>query len=430
MEALAASERRARLRVEGLNEIVFETNSRFELSFVNRSWTDVLGKHVDVANKCSFIDFVAPEDRALAESAFGSEPGSCSLTVINANGQGIPMRLSVSRIDADSWVGSLFDLTERRIAQARVEAMNAELEARIEERSSDLEREVEERRRVEAELHMAQKLEAVGQLAAGIAHEINTPLQYVGNNLDFLEYATRRLATLAGFYRDVIDRLGIGQPLRKEIEQREKELDVSFISEELAPALERTRQGTTRVQEIVRSIQDFSHPDGKSPREVSLGAVVQVALALVCGASRTRCRIESDLEPGLRVRGYEGELKQVAVNLLLNAMQAACSGNPDDGGTVWIRTESDCEFVRLIVEDDGPGVDPSQVDRIYDPFFTTKGVGEGTGQGLAIARRIVVDHHRGQITSENRPGGGARFIVAIPRVSGPVSVVPKRGVPS
>jgi signal transduction histidine kinase len=430
MEALAASERRARLRVEGLNEIVFETNSKFELSFVNRSWTAVLGKHVDVAEKSSFLEFVAVDDRSLARSAFGSEPGSCALTVIDADGKGIPMRLSVSRIDADSWVGSLFDLTERRIAQARAEAMNAELEARIEERSSALEREVEERRRVEVELHMAQKLEAVGQLAAGIAHEINTPLQYVGNNLDFLEYASRRLASLTAFYRDVIDRVGIGQTLRNELEQREKELDFSFINEELAPALKRTRQGTTRVQEIVRSIQDFSHPDGSVPREVSLGAVVQVALALVCGASRTRCRVESNLEPGLRVRGYEGALKQVAVNLLLNAIQAACAGNPDDGGTVWIRTESDHEFVRLVVEDDGPGIDPSYADRIYDPFFTTKGVGEGTGQGLAIARRIVVDRHGGQITAETRPGGGARFVVAIPRVSDSQSADAKRGIPS
>jgi signal transduction histidine kinase len=404
VEALVQSERRARLRVESLNEIVFETDGALQLTFVNRSWERVLGGASPLGQ--SFLDFVLAGERDEVKRIFDGGGGQTTLMIPTELGDSCPMQLSVTQVDEGGFVGALFDLSERLLAQARVEALNAELEKRIEQRTQELEREVEQRRQVESELRVAQKLEAIGQLAGGLAHEINTPLQYVGNNLEFIGYAVSQLQSLAQRYQEMLEDAGAEKSARRV----EAEFDFAFIREELPVAMQRTLDGTQRVQEIVRSIQDFNHPDGALPERVCLKGVVETAATMVRGQRQFACDIETDIASGLTVKGFPGALKQVLLNLLVNAAQAA---REEERPQVLVKGRQEGEVVLIDVVDNGPGIAPEHMERIYDPFFTTKEVGQGTGQGLAIARRLVVEHHGGRLWCEPSPEGGTVFHIEL-----------------
>ena len=405
LEALAQSERRARLRVERLDEIVFETDGSLRLTFVNRSWQRVLGGEPPLGE--SLLDFLQAGERAEIEAVFEAGGGRATLMMSTSFGYQIPMQLSVTRADDEVFVGALFDLSERLLAQARVEALNAELEKRIQERTRQLELEVEQRRQIESELRVAQKLEAIGQLAGGLAHEINTPLQYVGNNLEFVGYALTQLQGLAERYQGLLDEMGLGRQARR----AEAEFDYEFIRNELPLAMQRTLEGAQRVQEIVRSIQDFNHPDGTLPESVCVRGVVELAVSMVRSQSQFECELLVELEPDMRVEGYPGALKQVLLNLLVNAAQAS---QDERSAQIRVRGRREGERVLIEVEDNGTGISDEYLDRIYDPFFTTKEVGQGTGQGLAIARRIVVERHAGRLWCEPNQGAGTTFFIELP----------------
>ena len=247
-----------------------------------------------------------------------------------------------------------------------------------------------ERRRISAELQLANKLEAVGRLAAGVAHEINTPVQALGHTVTFLQEAFEDVLAL---YDSVKAGADPGPA--------EEAADLEYLRERVPAAFERAAAGVERVTTIVRTMGEQTHPSAHAPAD--LNSIARGALALAGG--------EADLEPLPPVRCDAGEIERALVNLLVNAAHATAESG---GGTVTLRTRAEGEQVRVSVQDTGTGIPPHVAERVFDPFFTTKDVGRGTGQGLAIARTIVVERHGGTLTFETEPGRGTTFHVTLP----------------
>ncbi len=245
-----------------------------------------------------------------------------------------------------------------------------------------------ERRRIAAELQLASKLEAVGRLASGVAHEINTPVQALAHTVAFLQEA---FEDVLGLY----DAVKAGAPPGP----AEEAADLEYLRERVPAAFARATEGVDRVATIVRTMGERTHPAAHAPAD--LNAVARAALALAGG--------EPDFQSLPQVTCDAGEIEQVLVNLLVNAAHATAAG-----GTVILSTRDEGDHVRLSVADTGSGIPAHVADRVFDPFFTTKEVGRGTGQGLAIARRIVVEDHGGTLTFETEPGRGTTFHVRLP----------------
>jgi signal transduction histidine kinase len=240
------------------------------------------------------------------------------------------------------------------------------------ELQSRLYNEMQERERIAIELRLAQKLESIGRLAAGIAHEINTPIQYIGDSVSFLQSAQSDLDRLPTTYRAAMQLMGTNQgspTVLAGVAELEKTLDLEFLSKEIPKAFERTLQGVERVAAIVRAMKEFAHPD----------------VAEHCAADLNHAIAES--------------------------------GKDATAGRIVITTAVFGPDVTVSIADNGCGISEENRDKVFDPFFTTKPVGKGTGQGLAIARAIIVETHGGSIDIHASPGGGTCFELRLP-VSG------------
>jgi two-component system NtrC family sensor kinase len=274
-----------------------------------------------------------------------------------------------------------------------------------------------ERKRLELDLRLAQKLEAVGQLAAGIAHEINTPVQYIGDSIRFLKEANDELMVLTNVYHDL---LHSEQPIDQAERQRrtlaaEEESDLDYLTTRVPAAFERAMDGVERVAVIVRAMRQFAHPSTeRSPIDINEG--IQTTLIVSKNEYKYLADIELDLGELPLLMANAGDLNQVFLNLIVNAAHAIETAGlgPDQRGKITVRTRADEHGVLITVSDNGCGIPAEIADRIFDPFFTTKPIGRGTGQGLAITHTIIVERHHGAINHEPAPGGGTTFRILLP----------------
>jgi PAS domain S-box-containing protein len=278
--------------------------------------------------------------------------------------------------------------------------------------------EMQERERMAIELRLAQKLESVGRLAAGIAHEINTPIQYVGDSVAFLQSAAADLSALRTEYRRTIDRLVANEPAQAvlpALNDLEARLDLDFLSTEMPKAFERTLDGVERVAAIVRAMKEFAHPDGAVQNYADLNHALQTTLTVAGNEYKYHARIDTRFGELPLVNCNVGELNQVFLNLIVNAAHALAESGKDAGtGCITIVTAAAGDQVTISIEDNGCGIPQENLDKVFDPFFTTKPVGLGTGQGLAIARAIVAEKHGGRITAHSVVGSGTTFTIQLP----------------
>jgi two-component system NtrC family sensor kinase len=266
---------------------------------------------------------------------------------------------------------------------------------------------------LEQQLAQASRLESIGQLAAGIAHEINTPVQYVSDNTRFLvESFGEVLSTLQAVEALAVDDAADGGQLQTLV----KGVDLEFLATEIPAALSQSLEGLERVAQIVRAMKDFSHP-GQGRVAADLNRAVESTVQVSRNEWRYVAAIDLDLHPDVgMVRCHEGELKQVLLNIVVNAAQAIAgdSARPDETmGMISLRTERVAGGVRITVADDGPGMDETVRKKIFDPFFTTKPVGQGTGQGLSMAY-AVIQKHGGTLAVSSAPGAGSTFTIDLP----------------
>ncbi|MBC7977849.1 MAG: histidine kinase, partial [Myxococcales bacterium] len=273
------------------------------------------------------------------------------------------------------------------------------------------------RDRVETEMRVSQRLEAVGQLAAGIAHEINNPLQYVGDHLEFVHDSTADLLTLIGRIEVSIGTTGSPGDSLLACAARDvlDAIDLNYLQRELPGALDAIQGGIQRISSIVRAMKELSHPGTSEPHVADVNRALESALEISANLYRAVADLDKQLTPLPPVTCFVAELGQVFLNLIVNAAHAM---EGHDRGKLIVRSDVDGDHVVISIGDTGSGIPAEIQERIFDPFFTTKAIGRGTGQGLAIARAIVVDRHHGSLVFDSAANRGTTFVIRIP-IEGP-----------
>jgi signal transduction histidine kinase len=325
---------------------------------------------------------------------------------------------------AEKW--NLFNQAKSHLE--RLQRLVAERTAKLQESNESLERKIveqkqaeQERRLMEIQLRHAQKLESVGQLAAGIAHEVNTPAQYIGDNIRFLRQSFAQLASLLRRHESLLGAVkqnAATPEMAADLEQAARQCDLNFLLQETPRAIEQSLEGVNSVTRIVHSMRDFAHPGSGEKVLIDLNQTVESTLVVSAHEWKYVANIVKDLQPGLpRVPCLPGELNQVILNLVVNAAHAiaeAAGADPGQKGAITISTRQKGDWVEIQVADTGTGIPEAIRDKVFDPFFTTRSVGEGTGQGLAIARNVIVGRHNGTLTFQTQDGVGTVFTIRLP----------------
>ena len=391
-----------RLVVEGTQAIPFALDAEDgHFEYIGPQGPQRLGFSEDAWKQIGFLDTLMPRDRnaATRRSIDDSKSGNFELetTVLTRDEKRIDLRWVVNCEASESTGqhkvlrGMMIDVTDQR--------------------------------RLESELAQAQKLESVGRLAAGVAHEINTPVQFVSDSVHFVREAMDDLSEIVVKYRDLRAATENGTDVAaasRAAKEAEDDADLDYILENAPVALDRARDGLGRVAAIVRSMKEFAHPDRKEMAQSDLNQAISSTLVIASNEYKYVAEVETDLGDVPLVNCYAGEINQVVLNLIVNAAHAigdVVKGTPEKG-KIRVATRVLGEQVEIAISDTGKGIPVDVRSRIFDPFFTTKEVGKGTGQGLAIAHAVVVDKHGGTLHFETEVGRGTTFYIRLP-IAGP-----------
>jgi PAS domain S-box-containing protein len=405
---LLESEDRYRQLVEQMPAVIYETHidedGTVHWQYASPQSATILG----IAADTLYVDPEAwwaglhGDDRARIEAKVARRdvadaPSTTEFRFVRPDGEEIWLRntaITVSQdVDGRDVQGFMFDVTAAKQGEA-------------------------DREQMEAELRLAQKLESVGQLAAGIAHEINTPIQFVGDSVAFLGTSFDELMTLVGVYGELKRSAEHGAPppeLVQRISDAEVDADLEYLTERVPAAFTRTIDGVQRVATIVRAMREFAHPPSVELTPVDLNEIIENALIVATSEYKYIADVTCELGELPAVECNRGDINQVLLNVIVNAAHAIADavGDANERGTITIRTVLEDETVRISVADTGTGIPAAIAERIYDQFFTTKVVGHGTGQGLAIARGIV-ERHDGTISFDSIEGEGTTFHIVLP----------------
>lgn len=273
---------------------------------------------------------------------------------------------------------------------------------------------------LEKQLQQSQKLEAMGTLAGGIAHEINTPTQFVNTNLEFIQSSFTDLSEFLTYCIDYITFKSETEPSEVDkFNDMYEEKDVAYILEEIPLALEQSKDGTQKIAKIVGSMKHFTQPTGESKIPTEINEILQDSCTLSGGEWKPVADITFDLADDLpMVPCMQSEVSQVFLNMIVNATHAIESSSNEDKakGTILISSKAVVGGIEVCIGDDGPGIPDTIKDRLFDPFFTTKEPGKGTGQGLSFSHAIIVEKHNGRISFESQEGVGTTFTIFLPDV--------------
>ncbi|RLL52170.1 PAS domain S-box protein [Mariprofundus sp. EBB-1] len=279
------------------------------------------------------------------------------------------------------------------------------------------------RMQLENQLQMSQRMESMGELAAGIAHEINTPMQYIGDNVRFLKDGFNDILQLISTYQlhmTTMKQENMStsvQQLTETLQQAEEKADLGFLREEVPLAVAQTLEGIAHVSKIVGAMKELSHPGTGDKMPIDINKMIESAVTV----SRNEWKYVADLDvtfdPELPMIHALPEINQVFLNIIVNAAHAIADTlpeNSDEKGRIHIQTCHSNEFVEIHINDSGSGIEKDKLDKIFNPFFTTKEPGKGTGQGLAISHQIVCNRLDGQLSVKSEPGKGAHFTIKLP----------------
>ncbi len=320
--------------------------------------------------------------------------------------------------DTARWAAREQDRAEE-LARIRddLQAKNSALaaaQAEIESAYARLQSEVRAREKLEGELRLAQKLEAIGQLSAGLAHEINTPMQYVGDSLAFLESAISLLSSYVSEVQASCLRAETLQELRQSCEEAGERADLEYMLDEAPKALASSQDGVHRVSDIVRAMKSFARVDQGRKIPCDINQALLDTLIVTRSQYKDVAMVETELGEVPEVMGFPGGLNQVFLNLIVNAAQAITASGRGERGLIRVSSRAIAGAVEISVADNGCGIPDAVRHRIFDPFFTTREVGRGMGQGLSTVRSVIVDSHGGSVTFESEVGVGSTFTVRLP----------------
>ncbi len=269
------------------------------------------------------------------------------------------------------------------------------------------------------QLLQSQKMEAIGQLAGGIAHEVNTPSQFIGVNLEFLRDAVADLLELIGklqHLKEEARKAGVPTNLIDEIDAYSREIDLESLTTEVPLAIKQSREGVDQISNIIVAMKEFSHPGTKEFIQTDINRTLENAITISHSEWEKLARVSTQLDPMLpQIPALGSELNQVFLNLVVNAAHAiADKPGREEPGQITISTSCEQGHAVVRIRDNGSGIPDEISDHIFNPFFTTKDVGRGTGQGLSIAHDIVVNKHNGFISFDTEIGKGTEFVVKLP----------------
>jgi len=277
-------------------------------------------------------------------------------------------------------------------------------------------------KKMQQNLIQSQKLESVGQLAAGIAHEINTPVQYIGDNIRFLHQATE---SLIGIIDLVSDMINISDAIDEEqiknsriIKDKLANSEIGFFKDEIPLSIKQSLEGVEHISKIVKAMKEFAHPGGADKGLMNINRILENVITISRNEWKYAAIIKTELEESLpQVVGYANEISQVLLNMIINSAQALnekYDGGNAGKGIISISTLSTAQEIEIHIHDTGTGVPEHLRSKLYDPFFTTKDVGKGTGQGLYLAHDIIVNKHGGNIELNSLEGEFTEFVIHLP----------------
>ena len=385
---------------------IFETDPSGRCSYTNPRWNEISGRSREDNEGMGWSQAIHPEERqatlaAWKVAAASGREWSSEIRLLSPSGQvrwGQMVTAPMFSLSGGllGYVGTVEDITARKCIES-------------------------ERNAIEVQLRHAQKLEAIGQLAAGIAHEINTPTQYIGDNSRFVRDAFTDLTGLLEHYDKLLGACReqtVSPALIAEVDAARQTADLGYLMVEIPKAIQQSLEGVGRVATIVRAMKEFSHPGTGQKSAIDLNHAIECTITVARNEWKYLAEMVTRFDPQLPpVPCLAGEFNQVMLNLIINATHAIGDVVGDGGkgkGTITISTRHDGKWAEIRIQDTGAGIPEKIRGRIFEPFFTTKGVGKGTGQGLAISRSVVVDKHGGTITFETEVGTGTTFIIRLP----------------
>ncbi|MEQ1439187.1 ATP-binding protein [Fontimonas sp. SYSU GA230001] len=328
-----------------------------------------------------------------------------------------------------SWISGLVQqyLAAVQRGELALAESHRDLEKRVQERTAELSAlnrqlraEMEQRTKMELELRQAQKLEAMGRLAAGLAHEINTPVQFVADSCHYLADGTAQALALLDRYRLALEQVETGavgaSAARAALDAERRRIAADELAVDLPQAGARALEGLERIAQIVRSMKEFSHRGSGQRTPVDLNRAIENTLTIARHEYRYVADVRTEFGDLPPVPCFPGELNQALLNLIVNAAHAIADAvrGSERRGCITVRTRRAAGHVEIDVADDGTGIPDEIRERIFEPFFTTKEIGKGSGQGLAIARAVIVDQHGGQLIVDSTPGQGTTFTIRLP----------------
>ncbi len=435
-QVMRESEAKFRSMVENANDIIYLLTPDGLFSYVSPNITEVLGYDPAVIQGQTYTFLVHPDEIEIYQQAIeklvetGQKQVGLEYRIQHQDGSWRWLASSLSPVQASSGrvlsiVGIAHDVTDRVLAETALQKS----EAQLRQKAKDLEKALQDLRQAQARLLQSEKMSSLGQMVAGIAHEINNPISFIHGNLMHAKTYIQDLLALLKLYQYAF------QSLPLEIEDYIEEIDLEFMQQDLPNLLGSMEVGTTRIRDIVRSLRNFSRLDEAGRKAVDLHSGIDSTLMILntrLKATHQRGDIQIVKEYGELplIECFPGQLNQVFMNILANAIDAIEESfarnnysNHNYRGKINIRTEriastdaTHCDRVVVRIVDNGPGMSEAVQQRIFNPFYTTKDPGKGTGMGLSISYQIVTERHGGQLRCRSELGEGAEFIVELPLV--------------
>ncbi|MFA5983105.1 MAG: ATP-binding protein [Methylococcaceae bacterium] len=407
---LIESEKRLHDILDSMDSVVWSMQpSTFEIIYINKVVEEISG------HKCSdlvkspnlWLDIVHPNDRQRLESSmvniFSTGVQKITCRIIRPDGQ---LRWLFHHMRAikdesgnpSSIDGITVDVTEHKLA-----------EDLLKQRNKDLHEAFDKIKEVQGQLVQSEKLASVGQLAAGVAHEINNPIGYINSNLTTLKNYVEDLLALVAIYENIEPTLTEPTQLQQ-IETYKQQIDLAFLKSDVLDLLDESMEGALRVKKIVQDLKDFSHSGGDDDWQwANLQSGLESTLNIVNNEIKYKAKVVKEFGDIPEIRCLPHQLNQVFMNLLVNAAHAI-----ENEGIITVRTGADNDTVWVEVSDNGKGIEPEHLNKIFDPFFTTKPVGKGTGLGLSVSYSII-NKHKGKIELDSRVGIGTTFRIILPK---------------
>jgi two-component system NtrC family sensor kinase len=431
IEKLSESEKRYRDLVENLREIVFKCDHSGKILFLNQAWTKTLGYPVADSINMPLGNFVLPDDQhqfAKVLANLGEDQGASQpLRFRHQSDRTLYLELYVQTDSQLEISGSLIDVTAREeashlLSQAkdRLEVRVAERTAALEQTNQELAQTLQELENLQGQLIQAEKMSSMGQLVAGIAHEINNPINFIHGNLFYAQQHTDGLSTF-------IERIKTYFQGNAQIQTDIEDLEIDFVLQDLPTIFQSMRNGTDRITNIVSSLRNFARLDESGIKVVDIHEGLESTLLLL----QHRLKNESGHPFIDVVKDYgklpplacdAGQLNQVFMNILANAIDAleesrlkhVSQGTQANCQLRLKTTMADSERIEISIADNGTGIPMAIQPKIFDPFFTTKSVGKGTGMGLAISHQIITENHGGSLAVMSDPSHGTEVRIRLP----------------